>query len=101
MIHLITVNEMKGEKKKVKSGPKDRRREAQMFFPSLLGPLLNKLYLTIHFGLFSLGVLGTKGRLCNATSYDMDGCKLLCCGRGYQTVIQEVEEKASLTRKLK
>ncbi|GFX10614.1 protein Wnt-5a [Trichonephila clavipes] len=39
------------------------------------------------------GVLGTRGRLCNSTSYGMDGCRLLCCGRGYQTVIREVEEK--------
>ena len=48
----------------------------------------------------SLGVLGTKGRLCNATSYDMDGCKLMCCGRGYQTVIQEVEEKVTFWNKI-
>ncbi|XP_071044208.1 protein Wnt-5a [Parasteatoda tepidariorum] len=41
----------------------------------------------------TLGVLGTRGRLCNSTSYGMDGCRLLCCGRGYQTVIREVEEK--------
>ncbi|KAG8188969.1 hypothetical protein JTE90_010061 [Oedothorax gibbosus] len=41
----------------------------------------------------TIGVLGTKGRLCNDTSYGMDGCRLLCCGRGYQTVIREVEEK--------
>ncbi|XP_054159552.1 protein Wnt-1-like [Oppia nitens] len=41
----------------------------------------------------SAGVLGTKGRVCNATSYGMDGCRLLCCGRGYQTVEKEVEEK--------
>lgn len=41
----------------------------------------------------TLGVLGTQGRLCNHTSYGMDGCRLLCCGRGYQTVVREVEEK--------
>lgn len=43
----------------------------------------------------SLGVLGTKGRLCVKTSYGMDGCSLLCCGRGYQTLIREVTEKCN------
>lgn len=43
----------------------------------------------------SIGVLGTKGRQCNATSYGLDGCRLLCCGRGYTTVIKETEEKVS------
>ncbi|CAN8029455.1 unnamed protein product, partial [Ixodes persulcatus] len=40
-----------------------------------------------------LAVLGTMGRACNNTSYGMDGCRLLCCGRGYQTVVREVDEK--------
>lgn len=40
-----------------------------------------------------LAVLGTTGRSCNNTSYGMDGCRLLCCGRGYQTVVREVDEK--------
>lgn len=43
--------------------------------------------------IFRIGVLGTRGRLCNSTSYGIDGCRLLCCGRGYQTVIRDVEEK--------
>ena len=37
------------------------------------------------------GSLGTKGRECNATSKGVDGCELLCCGRGYQTI--QISEK--------
>lgn len=51
------------------------------------------LFNGFSFILFSIGVLGTKGRHCNATSYGLDGCRLLCCGRGYTTVIKETEEK--------
>ncbi|CAD7076966.1 unnamed protein product [Hermetia illucens] len=42
-----------------------------------------------------LGILGTRGRICNRTSHGIDGCRLLCCGRGYQTRIRQVEEKCN------
>ena len=32
-----------------------------------------------------VGSLGTVGRECNRTSLDVDGCDLLCCGRGYHS----------------
>lgn len=34
---------------------------------------------------YSLGSLGTDGRTCNRTTREVDGCDLLCCGRGYNT----------------
>ncbi|XP_037034558.1 protein Wnt-2 isoform X2 [Bradysia coprophila] len=33
----------------------------------------------------SLGSLGTDGRYCNRTVNGVNGCDLLCCGRGYNT----------------
>ncbi|XP_065078761.1 protein Wnt-1-like [Ochlerotatus camptorhynchus] len=43
----------------------------------------------------SFGIFGTRGRFCNRTSYGIEGCRLLCCGRGYQTRIRNVEEKCN------
>lgn len=34
-------------------------------------------------------VLGTKGRVCNQTSDGPSGCLIMCCGRGYQTMLRE------------
>lgn len=39
-----------------------------------------------------MGVPGTRNRVCNSTSVGTDNCNLLCCGRGYQTVVDDFEE---------
>ena len=39
------------------------------------------------------GSLGTHGRLCNRTSKAIDGCDLLCCGRGFQTRRRQIVER--------
>ncbi|PNF29428.1 Protein Wnt-5b [Cryptotermes secundus] len=41
----------------------------------------------------SVGSLGTHGRMCNRTSQGMDGCNLMCCGRGYNTQKTTVRER--------
>ncbi|XP_043935504.1 protein Wnt-4-like isoform X2 [Protopterus annectens] len=41
------------------------------------------------------GVLGTTGRQCNKTSHAIDGCELMCCGRGFNTAEAEVVERCS------
>ena len=41
----------------------------------------------------SVGSLGTQGRHCNRTSHGMDGCNLMCCGRGYNTQKMTVRER--------
>ncbi|CEF70727.1 Protein Wnt-4 [Strongyloides ratti] len=40
----------------------------------------------------SQGVFGTAGRVCNITSQSVDGCDLLCCGRGYDRKVEIKEE---------
>lgn len=44
---------------------------------------------------YRLGVPGTRGRVCNKNSLGLDGCSLLCCGRGYQTRVKDVVEKCN------
>ncbi|XP_075217670.1 protein Wnt-5a-like isoform X2 [Lycorma delicatula] len=41
----------------------------------------------------TLGSLGTQGRICNRTSHGMDGCRLMCCGRGYNTQKVTIRER--------
>ena len=38
------------------------------------------------------GSLGTKGRQCDKDSYGLDGCNLMCCGRGYYTIVKTFTE---------
>ncbi|XP_064156551.1 protein Wnt-4a-like [Anguilla rostrata] len=39
------------------------------------------------------GVLGTAGRRCNRTSKAIDGCELMCCGRGFRSQEAELVER--------
>ncbi len=41
------------------------------------------------------GILGTAGRFCNKTSKAIDGCELMCCGRGFHTEEVEVVDRCS------
>ncbi|XP_036347094.1 protein Wnt-5-like [Rhagoletis pomonella] len=38
---------------------------------------------------------GTHGRICNKTSSGLDGCGILCCGRGYNTKNIVVRERCN------
>lgn len=50
----------------------------------------------LYFLLYNrLDILGTRGRQCNKTSHGIDGCRLLCCGRGYQTRVRTVSEQCN------
>ncbi|XP_053675068.1 protein Wnt-1 [Anopheles nili] len=44
-----------------------------------------------------LGIQGTHGRQCNDTSIGVDGCDLMCCGRGYRTQEVTVVERCACT----
>ncbi|XP_067869037.1 proto-oncogene Wnt-3 isoform X1 [Heterodontus francisci] len=39
------------------------------------------------------GSFGTRDRICNVTSHGIDGCDLLCCGRGHNTRTEKHKEK--------
>ncbi|XP_023931327.1 protein Wnt-1-like [Lingula anatina] len=45
----------------------------------------------------STGFKGTTGRECNATSIGVDGCDLLCCGRGHKSESYTSQERCSCT----
>ncbi|XP_049301415.1 protein wingless [Anopheles funestus] len=44
-----------------------------------------------------LGIQGTHGRQCNDTSIGVDGCDLMCCGRGFRRQEVTVVERCSCT----
>jgi wingless-type MMTV integration site family, member 5 len=41
----------------------------------------------------SAGSPGTRGRTCDRHSNGMDGCDLMCCGRGYRTTKTKISER--------
>ena len=43
----------------------------------------------------TLGSLGTQGRECKENSKGVDGCDLMCCGRGYRTTIETVIDRCN------
>lgn len=43
----------------------------------------------------SLGFFGTRGRRCDPDSDSIDGCDLLCCGRGYNTKTERLVERCA------
>lgn len=45
----------------------------------------------------TLGYQGTKGRECNESSLGVDGCDLMCCGRGYSSETFIVRERCACT----
>ncbi|XP_055931529.1 protein Wnt-1-like [Argiope bruennichi] len=45
----------------------------------------------------SLGHGGTGGRICNVTSIGVDGCDLMCCGRGYKSEYREETNRCNCT----
>ncbi|XP_076461429.1 protein Wnt-1-like [Babylonia areolata] len=45
----------------------------------------------------AIGFHGTRGRECNATSIGVDGCDLMCCGRGFHSETYIARERCSCT----
>lgn len=43
----------------------------------------------------SLGILGTRERICNKSSAGNDGCRHMCCSRGYNTVERSSKVKCN------
>ncbi|ELT95358.1 hypothetical protein CAPTEDRAFT_110406 [Capitella teleta] len=43
----------------------------------------------------SIGHTGTHGRPCNASSIGVEGCDLLCCGRGYRSELYTARERCN------
>lgn len=44
-----------------------------------------------------LGIMGTHGRTCNETSPGVDGCDIMCCGRGYRPQDVVLDERCNCT----
>ncbi|XP_015906154.1 protein Wnt-1 [Parasteatoda tepidariorum] len=45
----------------------------------------------------NLGHRGTLGRICNASSIGVDGCDLMCCGRGHKAEHREETSRCNCT----
>ncbi|XP_065580865.1 protein Wnt-5b-like [Artemia franciscana] len=76
----------------------NRRGRLQVKNPSYAVPTANELVFIDESPDYciqntTIGSQGTVGRPCNRTSDGMDGCSLMCCGRGYNTQKTTVKER--------